>query len=193
MILVKRLLIVVILFSGAAQAAILDITFSPLTKTVSPGDTFTMDIWGSLAPASGITNVDAGGLLMTFDAGVVNLASPVVYGAPFVDLLTTIDNTAGTVAMAFGNFSSVSDPGLFLIATLSMTAGDPPSSPSTLLDLSVDPLNPFVWDFVNVIDASDIAVTDGAVNVVPVPAAAWLMLSGLVMLGFNIRRFELSR
>jgi hypothetical protein len=179
------LLYMSVLFSGTVQASILNISFDPLTKTVSPGESFSMDIIGNLDSAE-ITNIDAGGLLLAFDSGVVNLNS-IVYVAPFIDLLTTIDNTAGTASMAFGNFGTIGDPASFAIATLSMTANISPSSMTTLLDLSADPSNPFVWNCVNVID--DIAVTDATVNIgaVPLPGAAWLMFAALALLGFKLR------
>ena len=190
----KRVIIAVFLFSGAAHAQIIDVSLSPSTKTVSPGEAFSMDIFGSLSATSGLTTIDGGGLLLSYDAVVINLDS-VTYGTPFVDLGTLIDNTAGTAALAFLDLAGtgVADSSSFLIGTLFMTAGDPPSAPSTLLDLTLDPDNLFLYDYVNEIAPADTSVTGGTVNVVPLPAAVWLMLSSLAMLGVIGRRNMVTR
>ena len=122
MVFLKRLFIAIFMFSGAAQATVLDISLSPSTKTADLNEVFNIDIIGSLAPTSGIATLDAGALLLSFDPGVIHLG-PIGYTSPWVDFGTTaVDNTAGTAALAFGAFSSIPDPTSFVITTLSVTA-----------------------------------------------------------------------
>ncbi len=187
----KGFLFSLLLATGFAQAATINLSVSPATTTVHPGASFSINILGDISASAGFSSLDAGGVLLNYDPAIVTANSPVTYGPSLLDLGTIIDNSAGQTALAFGSFSGLTDQdpvkgGIqFLLATLNMTAG---SLGSTSLALAVDPGNPFVHDFVVEIAAADIISGSGQVNVVPLPAAAWLMISGLGLMGLRFRR-----
>jgi hypothetical protein len=95
-----------------------------------------------------------------------------------------IDNTAG-VAGPFGGVSSLGPGSIFEAARLVFEATGVGFSPLTLTAAN-DPT--FHWEDVNGDTPSLEFAGDPGVNVVPLPGAAWLFLSGLGLLGVLKKR-----
>lgn len=183
---IKKLIFVVsILASGYSSAA--TITLGSSTTNVNTNDTFTIDIIGN----NFVCNVDGGGVNFTFDSSILNVVSVSIdetvwdFGGFGINT-GTIDNTNGTLdGLMVNTFANVT--GDFVVATIEMQAV---AGGSSSLLLSEYVLNP--WGSAgNLINPDFIG---GTVNVssVPVPAAVWLMGSGLIGLaGFSRRKNKL--
>ena len=97
--------------------------------------------------------LDGGGFFVDYDTAPVDLTA-IHLISPFIDLGGTLDFVA-------------SAPGV------------------SNLGIATDPLNPFVFNFVDVIPDTGITTGTGTITVsaVPLPAAVWMMLGGLVVVG----------
>lgn len=168
------LIVLMLLFSHQLHAAL--ITWDFTNVNVLENDIFTLDIIGT----GFVSNVDGGGVDLSFDASVLNVLSVTVDDL-FWDFATstgTIDNVGGTVnGIAVNAFSPVT--GDFTVASIQFQAIGLDGS-SSALTLAEYALNPWASGGSQI----NPTFTGGNVNVsaVPVPAAAWLFGSGLIAL-----------
>jgi hypothetical protein len=148
------------------------------------GETFSVDI---MATDFDVV-LDGGGLDIHFDPAIVQLDYATVDTAVWDPLNSGIsggiDNTNGEISGI--HFASSEDvTGDFPIATLGFTATALGMSP---LQLIPNDMNPFISGGA----ITPVTLENGAINVVapvPLPAAAWFMLSGLgIFIGWSSRR-----
>jgi hypothetical protein len=177
----KAVFVISMLLSGHLSAA--TITWSSSTTNVNVDDVFTIDIVGT----DFLSNVDGGGVNISFDQSVLNVLSVSINGSVwdfggFGISTGTIDNSNGTVdGIMVNTFSDVF--GDFVVATIEVMAiaeGD------SLLSLTKYLFNP--WASGGSLINPDFVDASVHVTAVPVPAAAWLLGSGLLSLFIITRR-----
>ncbi|MDH5570792.1 MAG: VPLPA-CTERM sorting domain-containing protein [Gammaproteobacteria bacterium] len=182
---IKKIIAVAsLIFSSHLSAA--SISWSSATTSVNINDTFTINVTGS----DFVNNVDGGGINIIYNASVLNVLS-VSIDESIWDLgagirTGTIDNLLGSVdGISVNAWSDVT--GNFSVASVTFQAI---GSGNSLLSLSEFGLNPWASggslinpDFIAAsVDVSPVIPT-------PVPAAVWLLGSGLVALtGFARRK-----
>jgi hypothetical protein len=163
-----------LLAAGVANSA--TISFSEAVVNVEPLDSFSLDIVGTGFPS----DFDTGALSLLFNPSVLQVDNVSINTTVFNFMpdAGTIDNAAGSVTgMTFARFTDTSTD--FTIATIDFTAlisGD------SLLDLEKYS-SILLPDFsVGGMPYSGVLIIEDAsvsVSAVPLPAAGWLMLSGL--------------
>jgi len=159
------------------------ITWDALSTDVNVSDIFTIDVIGT-----GFTsNVDGGGINFSFDQSILNVLSVSIdesvwdFGSTGINT-GTIDNLNGTVDEIMVNtFSNVT--GDFIVASIEVMAV---GTGSSLLSLTEYNLNP--WASGGSLINPDFVTASVNVTAVPLPAAAWLMICGLGLLGFTARK-----
>jgi hypothetical protein len=156
------------------------VEFSPSASFVEVGDIFSVDILGS-GFSSGL---DAGGLNLFFDAAIINATSVTLDPLWNFNADTgVIDNNAGTITGI--EFATFADSGTdFRIGTITFAAL---VSGSTMLELTESFA---LGGFASGGTSLSVTFETGQVQVavVPLPAAAWLLLSGMTLLGALGRR-----
>lgn len=183
-----RSLVFAALFAGISTAhAAATVLVNPGSRTVGLGDTFSVVVSGT----GFTTALDAGGLDIGFDSSVLQLAnlvdlpvgvsSNVAYDSVW-NLTSGPSAGPGSLNDAFF-FADSAPSGDFDIMTIWFTAI---GAGSSAVDLTESALNPFAGGG----GALNVAIGDGLVNVnaVPLPAAAWLLASGLPLFGVITRR-----
>lgn len=177
----KILFIAALLFSSYLNAA--TITWDTTSNSVSESDIFSLDVVGQ----GFVSNVDGGGIDLTFDSSVLNVLSVTIdelvwdFGGAGINT-GTIDNVAGTVnGIMVNTFSNVT--GDFTVATIQFQTigGIGSTSGLTLTEYALNP-----WASGG--SAINPTFVGGNVSVVPVPAAVWLFGSGLIALTSLARR-----
>jgi len=163
-----------VIFSSAVQAATIDLSLTPLTSNVSVGDSFDIDVVGTLS-GGGANGFDGGHFDLGFDPSILNatLVTPHSPWAP-ITVAPAIDNSTGVIhSNDLGSISGISD-GTYNIATITFLAQN--SGASSLAFSGTL----FSYDF-GTTQVETVNTTDGSVNVsaVPVPAAGMLLLSGI--------------
>jgi hypothetical protein len=155
------------------------VTVSATSTALNVGATGSFDILVAFNPGEAI---DSGGVDIAWDPAIFRIDSIVVNDVVW-DFFTTpgtTDNLAGTATGIDGiSFSDVTTD--FIHATVNITAL---ATGSTGLTLSEAGNNPFSH-FGNLVA---VGFVPGSVAVVPEPAAAWMFLSGLGLLGYAARR-----
>ena len=162
-----RLIGAAALFSSSGVALADTVGFNPSSIIVAPGETFIVDIVGI-----GFTELSGGVIDLGFDSAdlQVNLVSI----NPNFDFLPNGGGpAAGDVWPGIGFDVFVNDPGTgdFTIATINLTALGPGNSNLVVLDTS---------EFFSTMALLDPTLTPATVSSVPVPAAVWLLGSGLL-------------
>lgn len=160
------------LLTAPVHAATVAFATSP---TVNLGATFTLDLIGT-GFAGG---TDGGGVNVAFDASVLNVLS--VSLDPIWDVWAdtgTIDNSGGSITgIDFSTFSSM--PSDFTIGSIQFQAIGAGASGLSLTESFG------IGGFALSGEPQTVSFLDGSISVtaVPLPAALWLMLSGLTALG----------
>lgn len=179
----KILSIVVLFFLSVSVAPAATVYFSPASFSATTGQGFSLDILGDFTSGEAI---EGGGLNLVFDRLVVNVTNVAVNTTLF-DFFSdpgTINNSTGAVTgIVFNTFAGAS--GTFRIATIDFTAM---GLGSTALILTESSLNPF--SSAVAMGSLTVGFQSGSVSVtaVPVPAAAWLLASGLGVFGGFLRK-----
>lgn len=190
----SALSLVALLATGAAEAATL--TFAPLASSVAVGNTFQVTLVGRDF-TEGTDGTYGGGVSIAWDPGVLTLLGydtsvfPGDRDLANSNTLTVLDNNLGTLSnVSVSSFFVGATTADFDVATLTFQAvGSGVSS----LDASIGYFTsgfPNIWtdaDPYNPVELN-LAFQSGSVNVVPVPAAVWLLGSALGGLGFLRRR-----
>ena len=182
------------LSSVSAQAA--SIWLEPDSQNVSLGGVASLTLW---ADASDVGGFLAGGLDMFYDNGILTYNGDFAFDLGFptdpffsrlgddcADVMAPGCSVPGEInGIAFGDFNGLAIDGPTLVGTLSFTLINIEGLPTlvTMQDNDTPAGSWFATDGSGPLD-----VTYGSAEVVPVPAAAWLMLSGLGLLGGLARR-----
>ncbi|MBI3546206.1 MAG: hypothetical protein HY081_06390 [Gammaproteobacteria bacterium] len=180
----KKIFLTIIAFilnTACAQAAL--VSFSPSSNTVTLGQSFSMNIMGNFSTGE---TIEGGGLDLVFSPTVLSVSNVTINTAlfDFFSIPGTINNSTGTVSgILFNTFAGAN--GNFLIATVDFTAK---ASGNSSLLLSQSALNPFSSSSAGA--SLNVAYQPASVTVttVPIPAAIWLMLSGLGLMGFGVKK-----
>ncbi len=172
-----------------SHAATVDISVDPASTTVVLGDSFTVDIIGNYGGGGSLLG---GALDLIFDplvlkvTGVMLIAPDTVGGGLGSG---AIDNNIGRVdKIGFSDFFGV--VGNFTLATINLTAVGLGTNSILQLEDAQDPILSWSNDIPPFGEAVIPNFTGGTVTVsaVPIPAAGWLLASGIGFLGFFRRR-----
>ncbi len=201
---IKYWVLAILLAPFGVQAATVNAWIDPtVSGPYNVGDFFTVDIWTQWD-----TSMLSGGVRLDFDPAVIQVdyqsttdtGVTLIVPHNFVDESGTIDNINGSTGTIGFMQLEFSDPytlasGLYQFATVEFEVVGAGTSLLTLydaLDLDVpwengddssDPVT-FLGNHVFGQSSPEIA----SVSAVPLPAAAWFMLSGLGFLAFRRRR-----
>ena len=170
----------------SALAAIV-LSFDEPANNVAQGEEFSVDLVADIDPSMAIASF---GLDVTFDATILDTVSAVVPTPnPFVGSLVDT-STDGLIALTGFAPPGPGLSGLLTLATLTFTAE---MIGTTALDVAF-PDFPVLDGFALVAGGVVLpdVVTPGQVTVVPLPAGAWLLGSGLVAFGAVARRRRMT-
>ena len=187
------------LSSVSAQAA--SIWLEPATQTINVGDPAPLSLW---ADASDVGGFLAGGLDLFYDDTVLTyngdfafdpsfptdpfFSRPGVTGDPDDCSIVMADGCSvpGEInGIAFGSFTGLAASGPTLVGTLSFTGLNLGTS---LLTMTDNDTPAGAWFALDGSGPLDVAYGSAEVNVVPIPAAAWLFGTGLLALTGVARR-----
>ncbi|RDH80810.1 MAG: hypothetical protein DIZ80_17465 [endosymbiont of Galathealinum brachiosum] len=177
----KAVVIASIFFVQHLHAA--TITWDSVDYTSDLNSVFTLDIIGT----DFLTNVDGGGVNISFDSNVLNVLSVSVdenlwdFGSGGINT-GTIDNNVGTVNSIYVNaWSTVS--GNFSVASVMFEAVGAGTTDLTLSEFAFNP-----WASGGSLIDHNYVAGSVSVSAVPVPAAVWLFGSGLIALSGFARK-----
>lgn len=177
-----RILVSAFFMLGSVAAHSATVAIDPPAQTVDLGDTVTI----ALSGADFSETIEGGGVNLHFDPQVLQLTTVTVDDATWEFFTTpgTVDNTQGTLTdLTFSSFAGNS--GSFPIAQLTFHATGSGISPLTLTESA---LNPFASGGALLNPPVTFASASISVAAVPVPAAVWLLLSGLAPMFYTGRR-----
>lgn len=199
---VNRLVAAIALALGISGAQAATISLEPANQSVAPGGIATFDMvadFGSQLVLGGATDFLFDPSVLTFQ----NFVFSTTIGAardPSFDARTTGDTAPfdpwdlqapNLVTIGFGNFNGLSLPAGTVIGTLTFMAG---SVPGTSTNITLSDSGKWGGYFDQATGTTPISVnypaTDAtSAQVVPLPAAAWLVLSGVAgLIGMSRRR-----
>jgi len=179
-----RLFIALVAALGLAPAFAATVSLIPLATTVAVNELFTIDLFMNADDANGTHPGNySGEVIIDFDPALLTFvgfseAMVSTTGTPVID--TTGVKT--TVKLGFGTVSFGSSPDEGVIGTYTFRANSTTGA-ATVGVADGFPLN----SFINGADEFFPSFVPTSVTIVPVPAAVWLMLSGLGLLGFASR------
>jgi hypothetical protein len=158
------------------------VSLVPSTTTVSEGGQFTVDLVMDAADADGNhPGSFRGKIEVDFDALLVDYVG-FVYNSPAVEFGTTTISE-GSVELGFDQSEDVATIGTFTFDAL--------GSAGSTISFGLGDAQPLLGSFFNtdgVVKKFEPAFNGAEVSVVPIPAAAWLMMSALGILGGLSRR-----
>ena len=186
---VKRILLVTAAIFVALPATAATLQLIPSVAEVNPGETFTVDLYMDAADAPGLhpgafqgfVTINFVNQLVRFD-GFDYTGATEFGGGPIVD--------TGQITLGFDDAQDVGVIGSFTFKARNATA------PGEILNFSLIDAVPVLGSFVNTVPTIQPFTPDisgAGVSVVPLPAAAWLMLSGLGLLGGMAARRKSAR
>lgn len=186
------------LFGAIALAVVSSHVFSatisldPGSLTVTPNQSFNIDLRLDIDPLAefGVDPVDAaysGDVVIQYDGNDLVLDGFALDAAQSgAGSFSELSNTSGTYALRFNGIAFSATSG-GVIGSLSFT-GKGFSGDSSLMIGDNNPGNSLVILAGGSLQNLLPIFTGTTVSAVPVPAAAWLMLSGMGLLGFSTRR-----
>jgi len=180
----KSIKVIMFIFSLFLSGYVSAATITTVSSNVNVNDVFSVDIIGTDFTG----NVDGGGINVSFDQNVLNVLSVSIdesvwnFGSTGIDT-GFINNSTGTVdGIMVNTFADVT--GDFVIATIEFQAISGGDSLLLLTELGINP-----WASSGSLINPDFATSSVNVSAVPVPAALWLFVTGLIgVFGFIRRR-----
>jgi hypothetical protein len=190
----KLLSLVAALVLGAVSsvANAVSVYLQPTTQDVNLGANFDVELWWDFTGEATL----GGGTDFMWDPSAFSFVSIVFDDNPDFDPFFTrcddeVCDSPGLIdSLATGSFDGLAGDGPLLIATVTFTAL---AEGSWMIDIAEDSnlAGPFV-SAETFEPYGDVVFTGATVNVVgsqiPLPAAAWLLMGGLGMLGFRRRK-----
>jgi hypothetical protein len=190
----KPVLLAGLLITGGSNAQAASISLNPLTSNVQVGSSFSvellMDFSDEATLGGGLDVLYDSSFAMfnsfSFDSSFLPLTDP-AFTCPGAGACPPINTLNSVANIAFGNFSGIG--GIFTVGTLDFTA-----VAAGNIVLSTAETTGAAGPFVSALTYEQMAVTFNgtsitAVSAVPVPAAAWLFISGMGMFaGFARKR-----
>ncbi len=169
------------------------ISVVPQSPVVSPGSSFTVDVVAQGLTDGTAPSLGAWDLNVSFDAGILSVAN-VTFGTGLdlaglgLNFQGFDDSTPGLVNAFDVSLDSIGDlnslqPGAFTLFTVTFNAA---SSGASILGLSANALSSAEGDALTASSLNGSSVSVAAP--VPLPAAAWLLISGLAWAGAFTRR-----
>jgi hypothetical protein len=169
--LTKALGVLALLGSSASMAA--TVTITPSTALVAPGQTFTMTI------SADVPNTFAATMGLAFDATRVAYVS----GAALAPWNVFVKNSAATANPTVFDVETPSataaNPGVYQVAILTFQALANAPGGSAGIIINDDGGNATGWFDASTADYIPNQYIQGNVQIVPVPAAAWLFVSAI--------------
>lgn len=170
------------------QAA--SISLNPHSTTVNVGSNFSVDLvmdFSDEATLGGGIDINYNGSMtdfvsFTYDSTFLTMTDP-SFTCPGAGACTPIDQPNSVSNIAFGNFMGIG--GLFTIGTLEFTALD---AGDIFLSTAETTGAGGLFVSASTFGAMDVVFNGTSVTAVPLPAAAWLFLTGLGVFGFASNR-----
>jgi hypothetical protein len=186
---IRKCVVGAMLALGAAAAQADTITVVPSAGTIGVGNTFTVTVAASNFIAGAAPSIGAFDLGVSFDSSILSLVS-VAFGSglSFPSGAGSIQDVTGAVGGAFSvaevsleseaalNTQQLDAFALFTITFNALNFG------TSQISLTLNGLSNAAGD------ALSANLINSSVNVVPLPAAAWLLLSGIAAFGAVARR-----
>lgn len=179
--------------SWASSATAANVWLLPHVPTVESGDDFYVRLYLSAEDAPGDHDpaLITGAVLVDYAANLADFVSfttfdpAVLDGAPLVGLT----GASETVKFEFDNASDFAPVGDFVFTAL--------GAPGEVINFGLsDPRDRIISSFINIVGTNktfvpnffDASITIMPTQVIPLPAAGWLMLSALGLVGCRARR-----
>ncbi len=187
---IKYWILAMLLVPFGAQAVTVDVWMDPQNSgPYTIGDNFSVDIWASwdVALVGGAVKLEFDNSIINAVSSTMNISSSLVSSNGVIG--TGVVNTIGFLTY-MGSFA----PGTYNVATVAFEAVGGGVSPLVVSD-AANPVYGWEADLGNFNFESFVPTFTtqgsnpvGSATVVPLPAAAWFMMSGLGFLAFRRKR-----